>query len=98
MINVLIHHKVADYASWKAVFDAAIDFRQKGGERSCHIFSAVGDANDLTLLFEWESLEKAQQFTTSEELRKRMSQAGVAGRPDIRFLAEMYTVRRSAAD
>jgi hypothetical protein len=34
----------------------------------------------------------------SEELRDKMKQAGVIGTPEIQYLAEMYTVRRSAAD
>ena len=32
MIQVLVHHEVNDYRSWRSVFDAAIDFRHLGGE------------------------------------------------------------------
>ncbi|MGC2195213.1 MAG: hypothetical protein WA628_11110, partial [Terriglobales bacterium] len=67
-------------------------------ECSCRIFRKAGNPNDLTLLFEWENLEKAQRYMTSDELRKKMQQAGVTGAPEIQYLAEMYTVRRSAAD
>jgi hypothetical protein len=98
MIYVLVHHEVADYPAWKSAFDAALDWRQKGGERSCRIFHSAGNINDLTLLFEWESLEKARAFMTSDELKTRMVKAGVRGQPQVEFLAEMYTVRRSAAD
>ena len=98
MINVLIHHEVADYAAWKAVFDAALDFRHKNGERSCRIFHGSGNVNDLTLLFEWESLDQARKFMASEELKARMSKAGVKGEPKVDYLTEMYTIRRSAAD
>ena len=98
MINVLVHHKIHDYKQWKAEFDAAVDFRHQGGEQSCRIFHKSDDPNDLTLLFEWESLDKAQRFMASEELRQRMTQAGVATAPDIQYIAEMHTVRRSAAD
>jgi len=98
MIQVLIHHEVADYNRWRAVFDAALDFRHQGGEQSCRIFRKAGNPNDLTLLFDWDSMEHAQHFMTSPELRARMGEAGVKGAPDIQFLAEMYTVRRSAAD
>ena len=51
MINVLIHHEVADYPAWKSAFEAALDWRRKNGERSCRIFHSAGDVNDLTLLF-----------------------------------------------
>ena len=98
MINVLVHHEVNDYPAWKSVFDAALDWRQKNGERSCRIFHKAGNVNDLTLLFEWENPEKAHQFMASDELKKRMASAGVKGQPQIEFLTEMHTLRRSAAD
>jgi hypothetical protein len=98
MINLLIHHEVADYAVWKAAFDSAFDWRRKNGERSCHIFRSAGSVNDLTLLFEWESLEKARAFVASEELKAKMASAGVKGAPHVDFLNEVHTVYRSAAD
>jgi hypothetical protein len=98
MIQVLVHHEVADYQRWRAVFDAALDFRHEGGEQSCRIFRTAGNPNDLTLLFEWDNVEKARRYITSDELRKKMQEAGVNGVPEVHYLAEMYTVRRSAAD
>lgn len=98
MIQVLVHHEVTDYQNWRAVFDSAIDFRQRGGERACRVFRQAGNPNDLTLLFEWEDLGKAQLYMNSEELRKKMQQAGVVGNPEIHYLAEMYSIHRSAAD
>ena len=98
MINVLIHHEVADYAAWKSVFDAALDWRHKNGERSCRIFHSAGQINDLTLLLEWESLDQARQFMASDELKTRMANAGVKGQARVEYLTEMYTIRRSAAD
>ena len=98
MINVLIHHEVADYTAWKAVFDSNLDWRHKHGERSCRIFRSAGNANDLTLLFEWESLELARAFIASDELKAKMANAGVKGPPLVDFLTEVHSVRRSAAD
>jgi len=98
MIQVLVNHKVADYNTWRSVFDAALDFRHNGGECSCRIFRKAGDPNDLTLLFDWETLEDAKRYMSCAELRDKMRQAGVVGIPAIEYLAEMYTVRRSAAD
>jgi hypothetical protein len=98
MVNVLVHHKISDYQNWRTTFDASIDLRLKGGERSCRIFRNPDDADDLTLLFEWESLDRAQQFMNSPELKNRMQQAGVLGMPEFKFLQETYNVHRSAAD
>jgi hypothetical protein len=98
MIQVLVHHQVADDKGWRSVFDESLDSRHDGGECSCRIFRKAGDANDLTLLFEWEDAERAKRYMTSDELRKKRKEAGVIGVPEIQYLAEMYTVRRSAAD
>jgi quinol monooxygenase YgiN len=98
MINVLIHHEVADYPAWKSSFESALDLRQKNGERSYRVFHSAGNFNELTLLFEWDSLEAARKFLTSEELKARMAKAGVKGEPKIEFLSELHNVRRSAAD
>jgi hypothetical protein len=98
MIQVLVHHEVADYQNWRAVFDAALDFRHIGGECACRVFRTAGNPNDLTLLFEWEDLDRARGYMNSEELRNKMKQAGVVGVPEIHYLAEMYSIHRSAAD
>jgi len=98
MINVLINHEVADYTAWKAVFDSNLDWRHKHGERSCRIFRSAGKVNDLTLFFEWDSLESARAFIASEELKAKMANAGVKGQPRVDFLTEVHSVRRSAAD
>lgn len=98
MINVLMHHEVADYTVWKAAFDSSLDWRRKNGECSCRILRSTGNANDLTLFFEWESLEKARAFVASEELKAKMASAGVKGPPRVDLLTEVHTLRRSAAD
>ncbi len=98
MINVLVHHEVADYPVWKAMFDSALDFRHQHGERGCRIFHRAGNLNDLTLLFEWENLEQARDFLGSDELQARMKASGVKGMPVVEFLTELHTFRRSAAD
>jgi quinol monooxygenase YgiN len=98
MINVLVHHAVTDYTAWKSVFESALEWRQKNGERSYRVFHTAGNFNDLTLLFEWESAEAARAFFTSDALFARMATAGVKGQPRIDFLTEVHTVRRSAAD
>jgi quinol monooxygenase YgiN len=98
MINVLVRHEVADYSTWKSVFEAALDWRKKNGERSYRIFHNMGNVNDLTLLFEWESLEAARAFMASDELKARMAKAGVKGQPRVEFMTELQTFRRSAAD
>src|SRR6266852_3160981 len=85
MINVLVHHEVADYTAWKVALDSGFDWRRENGERSCRIFHSAENVNDLTLLFEWESLEKARAFIASDELKTRMASAGVKRLASSRF-------------
>ncbi len=98
MITVLVHHQVNDYPAWKSAFDAALEWRHKHGEQSCRIFHVPGKVDELTLLFEWDSLEHARAFLASDELKQRMARAGVKGEPTVEYLTEMHTIRRSAAD
>ena len=61
--------------------------------RLCLLYTSI-----LTLLFEWESLEKARVFLASDELKSKMASAGVKGPPRVDLLDEVHSVRRSAAD
>ncbi len=98
MVHLLVRHTIADYKTWRGVFDASLDFRHQGGEQSCHIFRDTEQDGEITLLLEWETGERAHRFMSSPELQARMKEAGVLGAPEVHYLAEMYTIRRSAAD
>ena len=98
MIYLFVHHEVADYSAWKSVFDSSHDWRKHQGEHSCRIFRGVQNPNELSLLCEWEDFDKARAFIASEELKTRMAKAGVKGAPQIQYLTEMVSLRRSAAD
>jgi quinol monooxygenase YgiN len=98
MVHVLIHHKVKDFSSWKAAFDAAFTFRKDAGEVSFRLYQEINDPSDVTLWFEWESAESAEKFTASEELARQMKLAGVEGKIEIRIVRELLAMRRTAAD
>ena len=98
MVNVLVHHEVTDYSTWKAAFDSAYDWRRKNGETSCRIFRSSGNVNDLNLFFEFENMEKARAFLASDELKTKMAKAGVKGAPRINYLTEIHSIHLSAAD
>jgi heme-degrading monooxygenase HmoA len=98
MTHILVQHEVNDFATWKAVFDAALDWRRQQGEVSTRVFQSADNPNDITLFSEWENLEKARAFISSSELKSKMSAAGVKGAPRVQVLSEVQTLRRSAAD
>jgi hypothetical protein len=86
MIHVLIRHKVKDYDEWKKFFDDHAANRKSGGSMGGHIFRSNHDPNEVHILMEMESLEKAEMFILSEPLKKTMKEAGVMGKPEIVFL------------
>jgi hypothetical protein len=87
MSFVIFRTKVADYARWKPIFDADGANRQAGGSKGGQLFRSADDPNEVVMLFEWD-LEKARQFSQSEELRAKMQEAGVLGPPDVYFLKD----------
>lgn len=87
MPYILVHHKVKEFASWKRVFDEHGSTRKdaatsKGG----YLFQSVDDPNEVIVLLEVEDLQKARDFTASDNLRQIMQEAGVEGPPHIHFL------------
>jgi hypothetical protein len=98
MIHLIVRHKVADYGRWKEVFDAHLNTRKANGEIACQLFVSVEDPRDLTLLMDWDGLERARSFTQSDELRQTMQKAGVLGEPEVHFVRDALRVRRSSAD
>ena len=89
MLYVLVRSKVADYAKWKPFFDQHGATRQASGSQGGRLFRNAHDPNELVILFEWDTLEKAHQFAQSEDLRERMQQSGVVDQPDVYFLEEV---------
>ncbi|OGF53104.1 MAG: cyclase [Candidatus Fraserbacteria bacterium RBG_16_55_9] len=92
MPYVLVRHKVTNYASWKTVFDQDGATRQANGSQGGRLFRNAQDPNEVVILLEWSDLEKARQFTQSQDLRETMRKAGVLDIPDIYFLEELEQV------
>ena len=98
MIHVIVRHKVSDYARWKDSFDAHLSARKAGGELNYRLFTSVEDPRDVTIMMDWDGLENARKFLKSDDLKQAMKNAGVVGEPEISFVEDAMTLRRSAAD
>jgi heme-degrading monooxygenase HmoA len=94
----MVRHKVADYVRWKEAFDGHLSARKAAGEVGNRVLLSVDDPHEVTLLLDWDSLERARRFAKSDDLKQKMQQSGVVGDPDVSFLEDAYVVRRSAAD
>jgi hypothetical protein len=86
MNYLLVRHKVADFSKWKPVYDAHLPARQAAGAKELHLLRNIDDPNETVILFEVEDLQKAREFSASDDLRERMQEAGVIDKPDIYFL------------
>lgn len=98
MIHVIIRHKVADYGQWKQVFDSHLNSRMAAGENGSRVFHSVDDPRDVTVFSDWDSIDHARRFVDSDDLKAAMKKAGVMGDPDINYVQDAVTVRRTSAD
>jgi hypothetical protein len=89
MFYVMIGHKVANYAKWKRVVKSLAKWRKASGEKCFYACRSSKSPNDLLVWCEWDTAARAKKFVKSAELRKRMKEAGVVGKPNISFWNEM---------
>jgi hypothetical protein len=74
---------VQDCAKWRAAYDAFESGQKRLGVTAEEVYQVAGDPSDVTATHDFATLDAAQQFMASDELRSVMSNAGVAGAPDV---------------
>ena len=67
MPYVLIHHNVADYDKFRAVFDDDAERRRRLGSQGGRLLRSTVAPNDIFALFEWDDVEKARKFVAAYE-------------------------------
>jgi heme-degrading monooxygenase HmoA len=92
MSQFIVIHTVEDYEKWKKVFDEDASRRKSLGSRGGRLYRSADKPNEMTIVWDWESAEKARQFATSPDLREVMEKAGVVGMPQVIFLEEIEKV------
>ena len=88
MAKLLVHHKVQDYSAWRKSFDDHNKTRKEFGSTGFQVFRSASDPNDLTVIMDWSSVDKAKAFATSDSLKEAMKNAGVISQPEVTFLVE----------
>ena len=87
MVNLLVRVTVADYATYRPVFDAHEAFRRANGAIGvAQVYQDVENPNQVTTIIEWDSAENARKFASSPELKEAMQAAGVTSAPEVHFL------------
>jgi ABC-type sugar transport system substrate-binding protein len=87
-VRMFVRHEVTDYAVWREAFDAFAPTQKKMGVTFKAVYQSTDDPNDVTVIHDFHSLEKAKTFAASPELKAAMEKAGVKGAPQI-----WYTTR-----
>jgi hypothetical protein len=90
---LLIRHRVADYDTWKRVFDGDADTCRAHGSGMARVFRSDSDPDEVWLLMEWDDLARARLFTRSDDLLDLIERAGVTDRPDYWYLEETDSSR-----
>jgi len=83
---LIIHHKVADFTTWKPVYDGHDAIRKGAGLTKGHVFRGVSDPNMVTIILEFADRAKAEAFSASDNLKNAMKAAGVVGKPEIHMM------------
>jgi len=82
-VRMFVRHEVADYAAWRKAYDGFASTQKKLGVYSKAAYQSTDNPNDVTVIHDFHSLEKAKAFAASAELKSAMERAGVKGAPQI---------------
>jgi hypothetical protein len=82
-VRMFVRHEVADYGAWRKVYNAFAPIQRKGGVIYQAVYQSTDDPNDVTVIHDFHSLEKAKAFAALPELKVTMEKGGVKGAPQI---------------
>ena len=86
---LVITYKVADFDSWKAVFDANEQGRIDNGFVGHHINRGEDDPNDLAIYLAVGDVDRARAYAGSDELKSLMREAGLASQPEQMWMTPL---------
>ena len=86
--TLIVRHQVDDYAAWRAAYETVDGLRKRHGCTAEEVLVDPSDKQDVYVLHRFPTLEQAQAFAGSSELKEAMGHAGVAGAPRIEFAVE----------
>jgi len=80
-VHMFVRHEVTDYATWRQGYDAFRATQKDMGVGFQAVYQSTDDPNDVTVVHDFKSLEKAKAFVTSDKLKAAMQKSGVKGTP-----------------
>jgi quinol monooxygenase YgiN len=85
LYGMIVVHPVADFDSWKKVYDQVDALRREHGIIGHAVNRSIADSNLVIVYHQAETLEALRAFASSPELENAMESAGVAGPPKFSF-------------
>ena len=77
MTTVFVHHRVADYNTWRPEFDRAIKADWTKDIRSHQVWRGLDDTNLVIVANTFDSREAAESVMNNATLREAMARGGV---------------------
>jgi len=82
-VRLFVRHEVADYGVWKKAYDGFASAQKKAVVIYQAVYQSTDDPNDVTVIHDFHSLDKAKAFAPSPDLKAAMEKSGVKGAPQI---------------
>jgi hypothetical protein len=86
--TLLVRHEVEDYAKWRSVYDSVEGLRREHGCTDAEVLVSPADKQDVFVVHRFPTLDQAQAFAGSSQLREAMGRAGVKAAPRIEIAVE----------
>lgn len=86
--TLIARHRVDDYSAWRSAYDSVDALRRQHGCTGDEVLVDPGDKQEVFVLHRFPTVEQAEAFAGSAELREAMGRAGVSGPPRIEIAVE----------
>ena len=83
MPTIFLQHRVADYDTWRPIYDDDIERRDAAGLQEIGVYRKTGDEGLVLLVWSTDNTEGFQAMLASEELKAKMQEAGVVSEPEV---------------
>jgi quinol monooxygenase YgiN len=77
MTTAIVLHRVADYDTWRPIYDGLDDARDAAGVLHHEVLRSEDDANLVIVRHDFTDRPAAESFFASAELKQGMEAAGV---------------------
>lgn len=85
--------KVENFEKFKSVFEGAVDLRKSYGSKGGHLYRNPKDQNQAIIVLEYNSLENAEKYLQSDDLKQKMKEGGAIGTPEDIPIEEVEKVK-----